>query len=99
MNTTKQTLRFYWHHASRYPLLLAILLVSIPATVAAGAFIPPLIIADILNRLSRHAYNAGDIAGSFGPPLIAYAALVLASGIIGWRIIDTTAWILEGNVE
>lgn len=99
MNTTKQTLLFYWRHASRYPLILLGLLISIPMTVAAGSFIPPLIIADILNRLGQHAYNPNDLGGSFGHSLILYAVSVIASGIIGWRIIDILAWVMEGKVE
>ncbi len=99
MNTTKQTLKFYWHHAKQYPLWITVLIFSVPATVAAGSFIPPLIIANILNRLSMHAYNPADIAGSFGHDLVLYAILVLASGIIGWRIVDSAVWYLEGNVE
>jgi len=99
MNTTTQTLKFYWRHASRYPLILAGLFLSIPATVAASTFIPPLIIADILNRLGSHSYNPNDLWGSFGTSLIVYAAVIIASGSIGWRVVDTLAWSMEGKVE
>jgi len=99
MNTTKLTLKFYWQHASRYPWLVAIIVTVLPVTVLAGSFLPPLIIANVINRLSHHAYIPNDVWGSFGSTIIAYAALALGSGMIGWRIVDVCAWKLEGRVE
>src|SRR6185437_3679749 len=57
------------------------------------------IIADILNRLGNHSYNANDLWGSFGTSLVVYAVVIIASGSIGWRIVDTLAWSMEGKVE
>lgn len=99
MNMTKQTLKLYWQHASRYPVLLYGLLVAMPVTILTGSFLTPLIVANVLNRLSTHDYTPHQIWASFGLDIIAYAALQLASGVIGWRIIDTLAWKLEGQVE
>jgi ATP-binding cassette subfamily B protein len=99
MNTAKQTLRFYWYHASRYPYLLIGILVSAPLTILAGSFLPPLIVASVIDRLSNHSYIPHNIWASFGPDLIAYAALQILSEIIGWRMIDSCDWRLEGNVE
>lgn len=99
MNTTKQTLKFYWEHVSRYPLLLFGIFSILPLTVLAGSFLPPLIIANVLNRLSTHQFIAHDVWGSFGSSLVLYAVLQISSGVIGWRIVDILEWRLEGNVE
>lgn len=99
MNMTKQTLTFYWRHASRYPFLLGVMLVTLPLTVLAGSYATPLIIANVLDRLNRHAYIPHNIWASFGPTLVLYAVLQIGSSMVGWRIIDYFAWRLEGNVE
>lgn len=99
MNTTKHTLKFYWQHVSRYPHMLVGVLISLPLTVVAGSFLPPLIVANVLNRLGQHAYDPNNLWASFGHDLVLYAVLQIASGIIGWRIVDTLMWRLEGNIE
>lgn len=99
MNTTKLTLKFYWHHASRYPLLVTGIIISLLLTVLAGSFLPPLIVANVLNRLGTGAFVPHQVWQSFGPSLIAYAVLELGTGMIGWRIVDMFAWRLEGRVE
>lgn len=99
MNMTKETLKYYWRHASRYPAYLAVMFVTVPLTVLAGSYITPLITANVLNRLSQHAYMPHNIWGSFGGDIVLYAVLQIGSGVIGWRIIDHFAWRLEGKVE
>lgn len=99
MNMTKQTLKYYWRHVSRYPLTLGIMLVTLPLAVLAGSYITPLITANVLNRLSHHAYIPHDIWRSFGVDIVLYAMLQIGSGVIAWRIIDHFAWRLEARVE
>ena len=99
MNITKETLRLYWDHARRYPLYLYGTFVTIPMAVLVNQFIPPLIVADVLARLSKHDYNPHDIWGSFGTSLVTYALLVVLGGIFAWRIGDALNWKLEGKVH
>ena len=99
MNLTKQTLRFYGRHASRYPVLLGSMLVTLPLTILAGSYGTQLIIANVLDRFNRHAYVPHQVWASFGPELILYAVLQIGSSVVGWRIVDHFAWRLEGNVE
>jgi hypothetical protein len=99
MNTTKLTLKLYWQHARRYPHMVAGVLISVPLTILAGSFLPPLIVANVLNRLSRHDYDPRHLWASFGVELVAYGALQISSGIIGWRAADIFAWRMEGKVE
>ena len=96
---TKQTVSFYWHCVRKYPKLLIGVVLSVPLSVLANQFLPPLILAGVLNRLSKHDYIPHHVWSSFGPSLIAYGLVVLVSGTIGWRIVDRFAWSLEGNVE
>lgn len=99
MNTTKETLRIYWQHMWRYPKYVIIMLTALPATILVNSFLPPLIVADILNRLSTHNYQTGNVWGSFGPSLILYTVLVIVGSRVGWRIVDNCNWRLESKVQ
>jgi len=97
--TTKQTLKFYWQHARQYPGYLTGLLISTPLTVLAGSFLPPLIVANVLNRLSTHDFTPHRVWHSFGTDILAYAAVQFLGNLAGWRAVDAFAWKMEGNVE
>lgn len=96
--TNRRVVRYYWAHVTKYRLKLIGLFAAIPVTVLTHQFIPPLILADVLRRLSREDFTPGDVWGSFGPELAAYAGLVLFGGVIMWRIVDHFAWMIEANV-
>jgi len=95
----KQVVAYYWHRISKYPRQLTGILVSVPLTVLVNQFLPPLILAGVLNRLSRHDYTPHHVWQSFGASLVEYAVLVIFGGIVAWRIVDHYAWRLEANVE
>lgn len=99
MNTTKQTLRLYWQHAWRYPHLVIGLLISVPLTVLIGQYLPPLILASVLNRLSHHDYQPHQVWQSFGPELVLYGVLVITGSAVMWRIVDRFGWKLEAHVQ
>jgi ATP-binding cassette subfamily B protein len=96
---TKQILAFYGQRVWKYPRKVIGLLLVIPLTVLLNQFLPPIILANVLNRLSTKNFDAHHIWNSFGGDLLAYAALTLFGGVIAWRIVDSLAWRLEGNVE
>lgn len=96
---TKQVLAFFWQQARNYPRYVAGLSITIPLTILVYSYLPPLILATVLNRLSRGDFQGRDVWASFGPELVAYAALVLLGGVIMWRIVDAFDWMLEGKVE
>ena len=98
MNLTKETARLYWQSAYRYPRLLFGVLFSVPITVLVNGYLPSLIVAEVLNRLSRHQYQPGHVWASFGGDLVIYALLVLTGGL-GWRVVDHFNFRLEGRVE
>ena len=96
---TNKTLLFYWDHVSRYPKYLIGICINVPLTVFVYQFLPPLIVANVLNRLSEHSYQPHRIWASFGSSLVEYALLVLFGGVVMWRITDLFDWKLEAGVE
>lgn len=99
MSITSKTIKFYWQHVRRYPKYVVGAVLSVPVTVLVNNFLPPLILANVLSRLSRHDFQAHHLWASFGPDLVLYASLVLAGGVIAWRIVDFFDWRLEGVVQ
>ncbi len=89
---------YYWRKAYKYPLYLYGVLFSVPITVFLNAYLPTLILAYVIGRLSTHKYIAHDVLGSFGPTLILYFA-VLFVGTLAWRVVDYFVWRLEWSVQ
>ena len=103
-NTTKKpsasaVIRYYWHHARKYRASVISLGVLLPITVLVNQIIPPIVLANVLGRLSKGDYQTNDVWGSFGGALILYAGLLLLGGLIIWRLIDFILWRLEGHVQ
>ncbi len=98
MNNTLKIFGFYWRQAWQYPRYVLGVLLSIPVTILINNYIPPLILASILNRLSRHDYAPHHLWQSFGWLLVAYALLVIFGGFF-WRIVDGCNWRLEAKVQ
>ena len=97
-NTTKQTLRLYWQHVKKYPGYVSGLLFMVPVGILTFRLIPPLIAANVLQKLNSGNFTKGDVWGSFGHEIILYSALALGGGIFAWRIIIYLIWKLEGLV-
>jgi ATP-binding cassette subfamily B protein len=95
--TYLQTARLFLSHAMKYPTLVIGSMVSVPFTVLLNQYVPPLIAAYILNRLSTGDYVQGQVWQSFGIILIVYAVAGLA-GTMSWRIVDYFTWRLEAKV-
>lgn len=98
-HSAKTVLAFYWHEVRRYPRKIAALAIALPFTILVNSFLPPLILANVLSRLSQHDYNGHGIWSNFGTQIALYALVELAGGIITWRVVDYFVWTLEGNVE
>ena len=98
-NNAFDSVRLFWHHAWRYPRYVAGIFVSVPITILVYSFLPPLVLAHVLNRLSTHDYQPHHVWASFGTSLITYAVLALGGGVLCWRIVDIFGWKLEASVE
>lgn len=99
MNINRETLRIYWYHATRYKTLLAGALLSIPFVVTLQQILPPIVVANVLDRLSIGDYTQGDVIGSFGPSIVLYFLLFIGGSVIGWRIVVYFIWTLEIKVH
>lgn len=96
---SKIVLKVFWHHVWNYPKYVIWLLILLPITVFEQNYLPPLIIADIINKLSRQHFTSHNIWSNFGPEIIAYALLIFAGSIIFWRAVDAVMWRLEAGVQ
>jgi ATP-binding cassette, subfamily B, bacterial len=94
----RQTISFFWQKAWRYPKYVLALMFTVPITILVHQFLPPLIAANILNRISQGDYQSDKLWESFGNELLLYAALVIFGGAIAWRIVIVLIWKLEGMV-
>lgn len=96
---TYKTIRYFSRKAWKHPKYIIGLAIALPITVLLNSVLPPIILANVLNRLSTHDFIPHKVMASFGPELIIYALLVVAGGAGGWRIVDWLDWRLEGYVE
>jgi ATP-binding cassette subfamily B protein len=95
----KQTFQYYLLHLKRFPKLFVPVLIILPINSMVNNFIPPLVLASILNRLSRHEYSTHHLWQNFGGSLVLYLILSLIGGTVLWRIFDMFYWRLEGKVQ
>ncbi len=95
MSTNRATLRIYWQHVWEYKFFTLGLLFSLPFAIIIHQVIPPIIAAEILNRLASGDFTSGDLLGSFGVDLLLYAAFIIIGGTIIWRIAIYFAWKME----
>jgi ATP-binding cassette subfamily B protein len=95
----KTIIKFYNRLQLRYPKLLFGMLFTHPFAILFLRFLPALIVADILNKLSAQHFTKGDLWGSFGPQIIWAIVLEALGGIVIWRIVVYFNWTLEGYVQ
>jgi ATP-binding cassette subfamily B protein len=95
---SRHVVRYFWRKAAQHRSYIVPELVVLPINVLANQIIPPIILADVLNRLAKHDFEPHRLWDSFGMELVLYTVLLLI-GSFSWRIIDTFQWRLEGKVE
>ncbi len=93
-----KTLRFFWQHATDYPFLLWGMVLSYPVALLFRRFLPALVVAGILQRLSAHQFTHGDIWGSFGSQILLAVGYSALGGIAIQRFTSYCNWKLEGYV-
>ncbi len=89
---------YYWKKVKAYPLYVAGILFALPITILINSFLPSLVLANVLGRLSQHDYQPHQIWASFNTQIILYVGF-LAVGLVFWRVVDFFAWRLEGRVQ
>ncbi|MEK7153216.1 MAG: ABC transporter transmembrane domain-containing protein, partial [Patescibacteria group bacterium] len=98
LEAIKTIVRFFIREQLRYPRLLFGMALAHPFAILFLRFLPSLIIADILRRLSEQDFVKGDLWGSFGSDLLTVIAVEALGGIVIWRIVIYFNWKLEGLV-
>ncbi len=98
MSTARKVFSYYWGHLKDYPYFLMGVVLSLPITVLLNSYLPALILANVLSRLSQHQYQPHHVWASFGSQLVLYLLSLLA-GMFMWRLVDFFAWRLEGNIN
>jgi ATP-binding cassette, subfamily B, bacterial len=97
-SVAKDTLKAYWQHTWKHKWWFIGMLVSVPLARISVGIIPPLIISDILDRISRADYIQGNFQESFGSQLLLYTVLFFFGGVIMWRVAIFFVWMLEMRV-
>lgn len=90
--------QYYWQRFRAYPKQSLAIVLLAPVTVLINGYLPALILAGVLSRLSQHHFQSGHIWASFGPQIVLYATL-LFTGMFLWRAIDTLSEWLERHIE
>jgi ATP-binding cassette subfamily B protein len=94
----KHTLLLFWRHCKKYPIYLFGLIIGLPITLLLHQIIPPLIAADILDKLANGTFTPGAIWQDFGQQLAYYSVMVIVAGSLVWRIMIYLIWKLESYV-
>ena len=83
-----ETWRLFWSVATTWPVRLAVALVMPVLTVLSAAFLGPLLIAELLDRIQSGAVTLENTTGL----ILAYAATQVFGHVIGWRITLYAMW-------
>jgi ATP-binding cassette subfamily B protein len=95
---TRQVLGFFGQRLRVYPGYVAGILIALPITIVTSQYVPPLILANVLRRLSTGDYVTGQPWQSFGQEFILYGVLLLFGSFFMWRVVDYFVWNMEGRV-
>jgi ATP-binding cassette subfamily B protein len=98
LQSIKAAVKFFIRQQRRYPGLLAGMLSAHPFAILFLRFLPALIVAEILDRLSNQDFIKGDLWGSFGVLILMAIIVEALGGILIWRIVVYFNWKLEGLV-
>jgi ATP-binding cassette subfamily B protein len=98
-SNTKQVARFYWSHVKRHPFSFYGTLLFVPLTVLCGQILPPLIVANVIRRLTTGQFVAHQPWQSFSHSILLYAGLIFFTGFVSWRIVDLFVFGIEGKVQ
>ncbi len=95
----RQVAAYYWRHAKSHPLILSGLSIILPLTILCNQFLPALIVANVLRRLTKQQFLLNNPWHSFGHDIVVYAAVLLLGVMVLWRLVDILVWRLEGLIQ
>jgi ATP-binding cassette subfamily B protein len=94
----KATVKYFWRHVVRHKWWAIGILVVVPLASLTLFYLPPLIVANLLQRVTAGDYIQGDLWGSFGVSIVGYIALSALGGIALWRLAVYLIWSLHQRV-
>ncbi|HEU4914636.1 MAG TPA: ABC transporter ATP-binding protein [Candidatus Saccharimonadales bacterium] len=98
LDSIKAMIRYFIGKQKRYPRLFFGMLATHPFAILFLRFLPALIIADILNKLTNQDFVKGDLWGSFGWLIVLAIGIEALGGIFIWRIVIYFNWKMEGYI-
>lgn len=98
-DNARKTFRYYARHMRKLPKFYIPVVTILPMNTLVNNYIPPLVLAAVINKLSRHLYTPHHVWSDFGGYLILYLILALIGGTVLWRVFDMFYWRLEGKME
>jgi ATP-binding cassette subfamily B protein len=99
LDSIKAMIRYFIGKQMRYPRLFFGMLLTHPFAILFLRFLPALIIADILNKLTNQDFVKGDLWGSFGWLILLAIGIEALGGIVIWRIVIYFNWKMEGYIQ
>lgn len=98
VDTAQKTMITYWGYVKKYPKHLWGIAVLLPITLLTHQFLPQIVIATMLEKLSRGDFSRDHLWESFGWLLLLYALLRITSATIMWRWTIILLDRLEANI-
>ncbi len=90
--------KYFWHKITIYPFHLLGIIIAVPLTIVINNYLPPIILANVLAKLSTRSFTPNDVLGSFGTDLLIYGLLIFIGALL-WRVVDYFMWRLEISVQ
>src|SRR6266702_7690080 len=88
----RRVIILFLSHAWRHPFYVVALLLGMPITVLLHQFVPQLIVAQVLGRLSTGQFQPHNIWGSFGHDILLFALVFFAGNVVAWRSMIVVMW-------
>lgn len=95
---TSKIMYEYWGFVKKHLGWAIGLVIMVPVSSFVFRFLPPIFIANILDKMNHGQYVENDLTASFGPDLIWFIVTTIVGGIILWRITVMLVWQLEMRV-
>jgi ATP-binding cassette, subfamily B, bacterial len=89
---------YFWHHAWQFKGLTISVLIIVPLAMFVHTFLASLIVAGILDRLTRGDYAPNDFLGSFGGSIALYIVTYLLGNVVLYRLVTFFSWQLDMHV-
>lgn len=90
-----QIIRIYLQYVSRHKLLAAGVVATVILATLFLRYIPPLIVAQVIDDLGSQPLGPDTIWLDFGPEMLLYGILSVLGGVVLWRLAIIFIWSLE----